>query len=56
MAGKVFDLLCVECGVAIRLSRVTDSAVGPLPFFEDEDGMEQREFHFHQAVVELPKK
>ena len=44
-----FNLICIECGMAIRVSRTTQSDVGELRFYADEDGIENRDFHFHVA-------
>jgi hypothetical protein len=45
--SQEFNLTCVECGMAIRVSRVTTSDIGELRFYADEDGIENRDFHFH---------
>lgn len=43
----VFDLMCLECGRMIRLSRITQSRFGALRWYADEEGYENVDFHFH---------
>jgi len=47
--NEEFNLTCVECGVAIRVSRTTNSDIGELAFYADEEGLENRDFHWHVA-------
>jgi hypothetical protein len=44
-----FDQTCAECGMAIRKSRVVSNDRGEVPFYEDEEGLENRDFHFHDV-------
>ena len=42
-----FDRICGECSRPIRWARLRTTTAGELDFYVDEDGMEQRDFHFH---------
>jgi len=42
-----FDLMCCECGKSIRLSREIEVEGRVLPFYADELGLENTDFHFH---------
>lgn len=44
-----FDQVCCECGMPIRQSRVVLSNDREVPFYEDDEGLENRDFHFHDV-------